>query len=52
MPQEPPRSSCLQHSTAPSGAKGARLPAEPLHPVLQNANENPGQERMGIVVML
>ena len=25
-----------------SGANGARPPAEPLHPVLPNATENPG----------
>ena len=26
-----------------SGANGARPPAEPLHPVLPNATENPGR---------
>ena len=37
MPPDPPRSSCLRAS----GANGARPPAEPLHPVLPNATENP-----------
>ena len=37
MPPDPPRTS-LRHSTA---ANAARPPAEPLHPVLPNATENP-----------
>ena len=39
----PPQEFVVPDNVRASGANGARPPAEPLHPVLPNATENPGR---------
>ena len=39
----PPQDFVVPDNVRASGANGARPPAEPLHPVLPNATENPGR---------
>ena len=43
LPPPPSQEFVVPDNVRASGANGARPPAEPLHPVLPNATENPGR---------